>query len=260
MGWGDILMAMGEAKDAHLNTGKRIVFPDNRYSSKNIFWGAAYDKLGYIITRKDIKQDEEVVFFENGKEITPYIDWERTTDEKAYFKKYTPKLAELKFSDDILNYLAELKNTLGEFIFIEPHTKELFSAGNKDWGLRNFQEVVNRVDANFVQPYYGAPLLKGVKPVKTNHFLHGAALLSLAKTALLPEGGLMHAAAALNIPSVIIFGGFISPENTGYEMHKNIFKGPEPCGSRTTCMHCRQAMNKISPIQVSKKLRQLLEV
>jgi len=253
-------MAMGEAKDAHLNTGKRIVFPGDRYMSKGIFWGAAYERLSYIITSRDIQQGEEVVFFENGKEITPYIDWEKSTEKKAQFKKYMPKPAELKFSADTLNYLAELRETLGEFIFIEPHVKELFSAGNKSWGFTNYQEVVNRVDANFVQPYYGAPLLKGVKPVKTNHFLHGAALLSIAKTALLPEGGLMHAAAALNIPSVIVFGGFISPENTGYDIHSNIFKGLEPCGSRTPCMHCRNAMNNISPIQVAKKLNRLFKV
>jgi len=105
-----------------------------------------------------------------------------------------------------------------------------------------------------VQPSYGAPLLNGVTPIKTSSFLDGAALLSIAKTALMSEGGLMHAAAAVNVPSVIIFGGFVSPENTGYKLHKNFYSGGEPCGSLEPCKHCVASMKKILPRKVSKKL------
>jgi hypothetical protein len=54
----------------------------------------------------------------------------------------------------------------------------------------------------------------------------GAALL------ISPEGGLHHAAAALGVRAVVIFGGFISPATTGYELHTNLFTGGQACGMR----------------------------
>ena len=101
---------------------------------------------------------------------------------------------------------------------------------------------------------------KEITPVKTGHFLDGAGLLAISNTSLLPEGGLMHAAAALNIPSVIIFGGFSSPDNTGYDLHKNLYIGAEPCGAREYCKHCASAMKKISPRLVTKKLKSLFKI
>ena len=38
MGWGDILMAMGEAKAAFEETGRRIVMPEDRYFSNDTYW------------------------------------------------------------------------------------------------------------------------------------------------------------------------------------------------------------------------------
>ena len=37
------------------------------------------------------------------------------------------------------------------------------------------------------------------------------------------EGGFAHAAAALSKPAVVIYGGWIPPEVTGYEFHENIY-------------------------------------
>ena len=259
MGWGDILMAMGDAKAVHESTGKRVVMPDNRVFSGNTYWGAAYESLEYIVRPDEVAADEDVYPFRNGIEITPYIDWPKSTKNKMHFVPYKPKPAELRFSLQMNQQLTNLKRKLGEFIFIEPHVKGSFSAKNKDWGLENFQKVVDEVEATFVQPSYGASLLRGVTPIKTSSFLDGAAVLSIAKTAVMPEGGLMHAAAALNVPSAIIFGGFVSPENTGYEVHTNFYTGGEPCGSLEPCKHCQSAMKKINPRKVAKKLKQLFK-
>ena len=259
MGWGDILMAMGDAKAVHESTGKRIVMPENRVFSGNTYWGAAYESLEYIIRPDEVAADEDVYPFRNGIEITPYIDWSKSTKNKMHFVPYKPKPAELRFSLQMNQQLTNLKRKLGEFIFIEPHVKGSFSAKNKDWGFENFQKVVDEVEATFVQPSYGAALLRGVTPIKTSSFLDGAAVLSIAKTAVMSEGGLMHAAAAVNVPSAIIFGGFVSPENTGYEMHTNFFIGGEPCGSLEPCKHCQSAMKKINPRKVAKKLKQLFK-
>ena len=63
-----------------------------------------------------------------------------------------------------------------------------------------------------------------------------------------------HAAAALDVPSVVIFGGYISPKQTGYSTQENIFTGGEPCGMRIPCDHCATAMKAIDPEMVAEKL------
>jgi len=130
MGWGDILMAMGDAKAVHESTGKRVVMPDNRVFSGNTYWGAAYESLEYIIRPDEVAADEEVYPFRNGIEITPYIDWPKSTKNKMHFVPYKPKPAELRFSLQMNQQLTNLKRKLGEFIFIEPHVKGSFSAKN----------------------------------------------------------------------------------------------------------------------------------
>ena len=85
--------------------------------------------------------------------------------------------------------------------------------------------------------------------------------LSGAAAAVLPEGGLHHAAAALGMPAVVIFGGMTSPANTGYDGHVNLFDpagGESPCGQRVACAHCRAAMAAIRPDVVAYHLQHIL--
>jgi len=65
-------------------------------------------------------------------------------------------------------------------------------------------------------------------------------------------------AAATGTPAVVIYGGVISPANTGYDLHLNQYAGGEPCGSRKPCRHCRQAMGAIGVPRVVADLRRLL--
>jgi ADP-heptose:LPS heptosyltransferase len=83
--------------------------------------------------------------------------------------------------------------------------------------------------------------------------LAGAALL------ISPEGGLHHAAAALGLRAVVIFGGFISPATTGYDLHRNFFTGGQACGMRLACAHCAEAMARITPEEVAAAAREQLE-
>lgn len=83
-----------------------------------------------------------------------------------------------------------------------------------------------------------------------------AAALAKSKAFLAPEGGLHHTAAALNIKGVVLFGGFIAPQVTGYKIHKNIFIGDGlGCGKRVKCEHCEQAWSKIDPERIIKIMR-----
>jgi ADP-heptose:LPS heptosyltransferase len=88
--------------------------------------------------------------------------------------------------------------------------------------------------------------LAGVEQLETRSFRDVLAVLANASLYIGGEGGLHHGAAAVSIPAVVIFGGFIPPSVTGYATHANLTGGAEACGSLKPCAHCRKAMAAIS--------------
>ena len=52
-----------------------------------------------------------------------------------------------------------------------------------------------------------------------------------------------HAAAAFDIPGVVVMGGFPWVEAVGYPTHINL--GGDGCGALVPCEHCRKAMEAI---------------
>jgi ADP-heptose:LPS heptosyltransferase len=93
--------------------------------------------------------------------------------------------------------------------------------------------------------------LSGVRQVHSRGIRQGLAYLAQARLYIGPEGGLHHAAAALNIPGVVLFGGFIPPQITGYIIHANLTGGDtEACGILGRCLHCKQAMQRITVDEV----------
>jgi ADP-heptose:LPS heptosyltransferase len=96
--------------------------------------------------------------------------------------------------------------------------------------------------------------------IKTKSFRQACAVLERARLAILPEGGLHHAAAAFGTAAIVIFGGYISPAQTGYAHHVNLFSGGTPCGRRKRCPHCAEAMGRISAKKVFAEAASLLRV
>ena len=56
-----------------------------------------------------------------------------------------------------------------------------------------------------------------------------------------------HAAAALDKKAVVLFGGYIHPNTTGYNFHYNIYIDIEdsPCGMRKYCEHCARNVENL---------------
>jgi ADP-heptose:LPS heptosyltransferase len=147
---------------------------------------------------------------------------------------------------------------------LEPTVKAV-GHGNKAWLLTYWSQLATKLQAAKVGPLIQCnPLevraLPGAATVKTPSFRHAVAVLSVCRALVTTEGGLMHAAAAVGVPAVVVFGGFISPEVTGYSLHRNLFSGDGlGCGMRSACDHCRRAMARITPAMVHNHLRGLLE-
>ncbi len=70
-----------------------------------------------------------------------------------------------------------------------------------------------------------------------------------------------HAAAATNKQAVVIFGGHISPQITGYNFHKNLYANIEgsPCGNKDLCKHCEKSMSFITTKMVRDSIREILD-
>jgi len=244
-------MATGLAKGLN---GKRAAFGDGR----KIIWGPWSKEIfqgNPQIARPgdEGKSNIQWIDFYKGHRQYNKMNAKRTHWVWNYDFKATPGRFFLSF-DEI-----EFAENCGHgFAVIEPNVPwHKTVAPNKDWGKPRYQAVADRLRADgwdVVQFSHGRDRLRNVRVVTTPTFRHAAAALSRAALAILPEGGLHHAAAALHIPAVVIFGGFIPPAVTGYAMHNNLTGGAEACGSLSRCQHCRDALDNISVDEVCSAL------
>lgn len=246
MGWGDELMAAGEAEA--LPVDKVAIF-----SGHHQRWHEAWENNPKIARIGEAFDDK----IESGPGHRPYF--KSVTSEKWEWLPYKPKPAKLYFSDEELAFADRVVNKFGgDFVVIEPNLKEKQESINRDWGFNKYAQVVAAVDANWVQLGAGnIRLLPHVRQIQTGTPRQMAAVLSRAKTFLSPEGGLHHTAAALGLRGAVIFGGFISPMSTGYDMHHNFYDGTG-CGMRVKCKHCQDVMASITPDSVANTLKIIL--
>lgn len=182
----------------------------------------------------------------------PYI--RMVSQHRFFWRDYSPPRGEFYFTPPEEYFSAANAGAL----VIEPNIK-LRDGGNKEWGFEKWQIVVDALPGlPWVQ--VGPPgtrLLRGARLIHTPTFRHAAAVLKNSRGYVGIEGGLHHAAACFGRKAVVVFGGFISPAQTGYDDHINLFGAAEPCGNRTPCQHCRNAMEKITPDQVIESVKRI---
>lgn len=139
---------------------------------------------------------------------------------------------------------------------------------NKEWGIERYAAAIRGAGARiaFLQPNAfdePRPFVEGAHPLANcPSFRHAAALLSHCDAYLGSEGGMHHAAAALGIRGVVIYGGWISPGLSGYACHDNVYRGrfQDACGLRSECAHCREAMAAIHPAEIAQRLKLALDL
>lgn len=144
----------------------------------------------------------------------------------------------------------------GGFIVMEPLVELWKTASiNKDWGFERYQTVADDLVASghrVIQFHHPSNprQLDGVEKVKASSFRDALAILSHAVLYIGAEGGLHHGAAAAGVKGVVLFGGFIPPSVTGYDIHTNLTGGAKACGYIVPCKHCKDAMSAIRPDDV----------
>lgn len=243
MGWGDELMAAGEA----MSLGGVVAIKDKNGNHR---WHEAWENNPHIAK----PGEKHSRFIVNAPGYRPYFN--SVNQNNWFWREYRPKPARLFWSEDEEAFRGMIE---GGFIVVEPHLKNRLESVNRSWGWDNFARVTSSVNADWVQLGETKPkLLPNTRWIQTPTPRHMAAALSKAKTFLVPEGGIHHTAAALRLKGVVLFGGFVAPKVTGYTMHKNIFTGGGlGCGMRVKCQHCVDAWSKIDPERIIKIMRGL---
>lgn len=233
MGIGDELMAAGAARRERARLQYGPVGVVDRWGRRR--WHPIWDYCPDV-ARPEVRAP----VITNAGKARPYIDWPGSDATRWKFIPYRPEPARVELPADVRAWAEQYRGR----VVIESRIK----AGapvNKQWGKWSELQA-RRPDI----PWLPMPELPS--------FIHALAVLSVARAAVLPEGGLHHGAAAMGLRAVVIFGGYVSPANTGYDMHRNLFTGGEPCGNRQPCAHCREAMSQITPAMVLRELEQIL--
>jgi hypothetical protein len=247
VGYGDELMVTGHCRVLQQKDPRKV-----RLDYGKRLWNEVFDHNPRIAHGYD---KDVQVYYPRVNGLRPYCRGK--TLERWTWQDYRPPVGELYFQPDELMLADQYRPD----VVIEPTLKGGASP-NKDWGLRNWEALValmSRAGIRAVQ--LGRPdtrVLAGASLIHTSNFRRACAVLSRARAAVVHEGGLHHGAAAVGVPAVVIYGGFISPRQTGYDLHTNLFTGGEPCGWRTPCKHCASAMAKITPDMVFERLLAIL--
>lgn len=251
MGWGDTLMSMGQAKRLHRETGHRvlIVGRDGRPIRSPLFAG-----VRYILDRPPVEGPYQRL--KNGPGVRPYIA--DKTDERWTWRKFQPEPADIVFTAAELDFAKPFRG----MVMVEPHTKKN-GHDNKAWSPINWQQLDSAIHMQRLSPVVqcgpvGTRFLLHATPAITPTFRHALAVLSVCRAFIGTEGGLMHGAAAVGTPAVILWSEFISPEITGYPQHRNLRHAGEPCGSRVPCDGCNTSMLAILPAEVIANLKEIL--
>lgn len=135
---------------------------------------------------------------------------------------------------------------------------------NKNWSVEKFKEVADALRQRYAIAQFGA---HDDPPLEVDLNLCGKLSLRQVFVALRgcrgfvgQVGFLMHAAAAAEVPSVIIYGGYEAPWQSGYEGNINIYN-PVPCAPcwlSTPCPYSKRCMSEISSQQVIEAFNHLM--
>jgi hypothetical protein len=240
MGIGDCIMSSAAAE--RMPEGKRAVFGN----TLRAMWSEVWEFNPKIAGTAG----KDTIWIPDYPGHRPYILGAK--DGKfIYNPEFRAPYGKLYLSDEEREWAKQ--QISGDYIVVEPNIKDSDSSlklgVNKAWG--KWSELL-KMDLPWVQLGTKKPI---TRHVKTEKFRQAMAILAGAKLFVGTDGALHHAAAALNVPAVVLWGGVVSPKILGYPTHINIWNGAEMCGNATHyCQHCRDAMDSISVDQVKKHL------
>lgn len=250
MGLGDALMASGAARIAQQTDPRKIRVMHQRKPAWSEVW-ENNPRIAQLEERGDLQMLYARSLTTN---MRPY-HLDKTDKQWKYNPTFRADVGEIYLTPKECAFGPEFKPD----IIIEPNIKAGASP-NKAWRDDYWNAFVKMaIAAGYRLAQMGPPGARrftGVDFFGTPTFRAGCSIVKRSLGIVTTEGGLHHAAAALGIPGVVIFGGFTPVELTGYAVHRNLGRGvDDACGMRSPCEHCKKAMAEITPEQVLEELK-----
>lgn len=135
---------------------------------------------------------------------------------------------------------------------------------NKNWSVEKFQQVVDQLRDEYSIVQFGS---SDDFPLKVDLNLCGKlslrqvfVALGECKAFVGQVGFLMHAAATVKVPALIVYGGFEAPWQSAYEANINIDNPVDcsPCWIWGPCPHSNKCMVEITVEHVMQGFHQLI--
>jgi len=151
-------------------------------------------------------------------------------------------------------------------IVIEPQSNDEYTV-NKRYPIEKWQYVADQLMKDghkLIQIGRSTKdkVLKGVINLtgKTT-FREAAVIIQRSTLFVSSEGGLMHAANAVDTPSAILYTGFIHPTMTCYSENTNVWIGKShgPCGMKMHCQPCFLDAETHDPAEIVEAARSKLK-
>lgn len=259
MGYGDEIMAAGRAQALYRSGAAPVLVVGNDGTPR---WSEVWENLTEIVKPPSVRKDCAIL--KDGPWCRPYIATWGTWGNKpmATFSRWKARnyRATLRLSAAENDRKRQIIEKHGPYVVVEHRIKSSASP-NKDWGRDKWQEVVDALRATAQVVQVGLDrrdILAGAAYEPTPRFRDTMAVIAGASLYVGMEGGFHHAAAGFNVPSVAIFGHFISEITTGYPDHANIGSGGH-CGRWAPCPDCRRELDSIEPDDVVGRAYELLD-
>lgn len=263
MGFGDEIVAAGQAQrifDADPSKRVAICGADGA-----VRWSPIWAGNPAIAHPDDVAAGEAVHRLMSGPNCRPYIVYPFSASSGWTFNKAfrcRDHVAKLYLTDVELAYGQQIREALRRpFVAVDVWSKHV----NLRWPTDRWLDLFDALpDVLFVQQLYdGVPVLKARNVVQapTPSFRQACGLVASAAVYVRGESGMCHAAAALGIPQVTIFGGCMDPDVMAYYPLQFVINdgGPgSPCGSWHPCQHCADSMAGITVDHVAEALRDRL--
>jgi len=261
MGVGDEIVAAGQAQrlfDADPSARVAIYGLDGKPRWHPIWYGNPA-----IASPEDVARGETVQRMISGPNCRPYIIYPFTEDTGWTFNadfKCRDHVARLYLTPDEIVLGERVQGDYGLYVLIEPYTKHV----NFRWSYDRWVQLVAACpDLTFVQHTHAdSMLVPGAYAVPAT-FRQACGLIASADVYVRSESGLCHAAAALGVRQVTLFGGCMDADVMGGYPGQTCLvdhgKG-SPCGRWKPCEHCEAAMARITVNDVVSALRASLAV